>query len=59
MSGTVKVLGSNLTRTFFFKWEMFCFNKIIGQLSVCLSVFGLVVTVFLLRGIFFNDAFSV
>ena len=44
MSGTEKVLGSSLTWTFFFQTGNILFKKIAGQLFVCLSVFGLVVT---------------
>ena len=46
MPGTIKALGSNLTRTcFFFQTGDVLFQiKIVGQSFVCLSFIGLVVT---------------
>ena len=43
MPGTAKIMDSNLTRTCFFG-NYSVSNKIVGQLFVCLSVVGLVVT---------------
>ena len=44
MPETTKVLGSSLTRTFFSNGKYSVSKKFVGQLFVCLSVVGLVVT---------------
>ena len=45
MPGMAKIVGSKLTRTYFFQRGKYSVSiKIVGQLFVCLSVFGLVVT---------------
>ena len=60
ITGTAKFMGSTLTRTCFFKREIFFSNKIVGLCCVCLFFVGLVAVSlqrFLLLSAFINIVF--